>query len=172
MVDVHDRCHATAEEYGRPGDYVAGANIAGYARVAEAREREQQAMLGYLRTAECRMRYLREQLDDPEATDCGRCDNCGGLTLSTSVSEAAVAEAGQRRGAPMPGTGVVGPEQGCPIEEVSLDAIVQASHRPSQCVEALGESTDDRAHARRCEVGDRPKDVHRDPRVRRRSDFR
>ncbi|MFE7203204.1 NADP-specific glutamate dehydrogenase [Pseudonocardia alni] len=36
MTDIHDRCHATAEEYGRPGDYVAGANIAGYARVADA----------------------------------------------------------------------------------------------------------------------------------------
>ncbi|MEU6697487.1 NADP-specific glutamate dehydrogenase [Pseudonocardia sp. NPDC046786] len=36
MNDLHDRCHTTAEEYGRPGDYVAGANIAGYARVAEA----------------------------------------------------------------------------------------------------------------------------------------
>lgn len=71
-----------------------------YARVAEAREREQQAMLGYLRTTECRMRYLREQLDDPEAVDCGRCDNCGGLTLSTSVSEAAVAEAGERLSRP------------------------------------------------------------------------
>jgi ATP-dependent DNA helicase RecQ len=71
-----------------------------YARVAEAREREQQAMLGYLRTTECRMRYLREQLDDPDAEDCGRCDNCGGLTLSTSVSEAAVAEAGQRLSRP------------------------------------------------------------------------
>lgn len=71
-----------------------------YARVAEAREREQQAMLGYLRTTECRMRYLREQLDDPEAADCGRCDNCGGVTLSSSVSEAAVAEAGQRLSRP------------------------------------------------------------------------
>lgn len=75
-----------------------------YARVAEAREREQQAMLGYLRTTECRMRYLREQLDDvgPDgrAPDCGRCDNCGGLTLSTTVSEAAVAEAGQRLSRP------------------------------------------------------------------------
>ncbi len=71
-----------------------------YARVAEAREREQQAMLGYLRTTACRMRYLREQLDDPEAQDCGRCDNCGGLTLSTAVSEAAVAEAGQRLSRP------------------------------------------------------------------------
>ncbi|MBD3947325.1 RecQ family ATP-dependent DNA helicase [Nocardioides ganghwensis] len=71
-----------------------------YARVAEAREREQEAMLGYLRTTECRMRYLREQLDDPEAADCGRCDNCGGVTLSSSVSEAAVAEAGQRLSRP------------------------------------------------------------------------
>ncbi|MDR7252986.1 ATP-dependent DNA helicase RecQ [Nocardioides sp. BE266] len=81
---------------GRPWAYDAER----YARVAEAREREQQAMLGYLRTTECRMRYLREQLDDPEATDCGRCDNCGGLTLATSVSDAAVAEAGERLSRP------------------------------------------------------------------------
>ena len=27
------------------------------------------------------MRFLRDQLDDPEAADCGRCDNCGGLAL-------------------------------------------------------------------------------------------
>ena len=38
-----------------------------YARVAEAREREQQAMLEYLVTDRCRMQFLREQLDDPEA---------------------------------------------------------------------------------------------------------
>ncbi|MCE0762472.1 NADP-specific glutamate dehydrogenase [Pseudonocardia kujensis] len=36
MIDIHARCHRTAEEYGAPGNYVAGANIAGYARVAEA----------------------------------------------------------------------------------------------------------------------------------------
>ncbi|MGD9985598.1 NADP-specific glutamate dehydrogenase [Pseudonocardia sp.] len=36
MRDIHARCHRTAEEYGVPGNYVAGANIAGYARVAEA----------------------------------------------------------------------------------------------------------------------------------------
>ena len=34
-------------------------------RVAEAREREQQAMLDYLDTDRCRMRFLRDQLDDP-----------------------------------------------------------------------------------------------------------
>ena len=30
------RCWATAEEYGLPGDYVTGANINGFRRVAEA----------------------------------------------------------------------------------------------------------------------------------------
>ncbi|MDR6757072.1 glutamate dehydrogenase (NADP+) [Mycoplana sp. BE70] len=36
MRDIHDRCAETAEEYGAPGDYVLGANIAGFVRVAEA----------------------------------------------------------------------------------------------------------------------------------------
>lgn len=36
MRNIHDSCAATADEYGRPGDYVAGANIAGFVRVAEA----------------------------------------------------------------------------------------------------------------------------------------
>jgi glutamate dehydrogenase (NADP+) len=36
MVDIHRRCHDTAVEYGDPGNYIAGANIAGYSRVAEA----------------------------------------------------------------------------------------------------------------------------------------
>lgn len=35
MRDIHDSCYQTAEEYGVPGDYVAGANIAGFIRVAE-----------------------------------------------------------------------------------------------------------------------------------------
>jgi glutamate dehydrogenase (NADP+) len=33
---IHDRCAETAEEYGTPGNYVIGANIAGFIRVAEA----------------------------------------------------------------------------------------------------------------------------------------
>jgi glutamate dehydrogenase (NADP+) len=36
MHAIHDRCAETAEEYGAPGDYVLGANIAGFVRVAEA----------------------------------------------------------------------------------------------------------------------------------------
>ncbi len=36
MRKIHDRCDRTAEEYGLEGNYVAGANIAGFIRVAEA----------------------------------------------------------------------------------------------------------------------------------------
>ena len=71
-----------------------------YARVREAREREQQAMLAYLETTDCRMKFLRDQLDDPDAQPCGRCDNCGGLALSSEVSSAAVDQATQRLSRP------------------------------------------------------------------------
>jgi ATP-dependent DNA helicase RecQ len=67
-----------------------------YQRVAAARRDEQALMLEYIATDRCRMRFLREALDDLDATDCGRCDNCGGLSVPTSVSEAAVARAGER----------------------------------------------------------------------------
>lgn len=36
MRSIHDTCAATADEYGAPGDYVLGANIAGFVRVAES----------------------------------------------------------------------------------------------------------------------------------------
>ena len=36
MASIHERCACTAEEYGKPGDYVVGANIAGFTRVADA----------------------------------------------------------------------------------------------------------------------------------------
>jgi len=36
MRNIHDACAETAEEYGVPGNYVLGANIAGFVRVAEA----------------------------------------------------------------------------------------------------------------------------------------
>ncbi|MFF3557626.1 NADP-specific glutamate dehydrogenase [Streptomyces tsukubensis] len=36
MNDIHATCHETAERYGAPGDYVTGANIAGFERVADA----------------------------------------------------------------------------------------------------------------------------------------
>ncbi len=84
------------EATGRPWTY----DDERYRRVREAREREQQAMLGYIASETCRMRYLREQLDDPDAADCGRCDNCGGLSVAAEVSAAAVDEAEARLARP------------------------------------------------------------------------
>ena len=36
MHAIHANVRAAAEEYGRPGDYVLGANIAGFVKVADA----------------------------------------------------------------------------------------------------------------------------------------
>ena len=60
-----------------------------YARVEAARAAEQQAMRDYVDgTAVCRMRFLRERLDDPTAADCGRCDVCAGPWYPTVLSGA------------------------------------------------------------------------------------
>ncbi|MGW4500849.1 DEAD/DEAH box helicase [Micromonospora sp. NPDC004336] len=62
-------------------------------RVAEARTAEQQAMREYAATADCRLRYLRECLDDAGAADCGRCDRCAGPLFTPDVSDAALTAA-------------------------------------------------------------------------------
>jgi len=36
MQQIHTTCYETADEYGAPGDYVVGANIGGFTRVADA----------------------------------------------------------------------------------------------------------------------------------------
>lgn len=36
MHDIHELCQTTAERYGEPGNYVAGANLAGFRKVADA----------------------------------------------------------------------------------------------------------------------------------------
>jgi ATP-dependent DNA helicase RecQ len=64
-----------------------------YQKVDRVRRDEQQAMRDYIAATSCRMRFLRDQLDDPDARDCGRCDNCGGLTLTGDVGAASVATA-------------------------------------------------------------------------------
>jgi len=68
-----------------------------YERLDAAREAEQQAMLEYQTTTECRMAFLRRQLDDPSLTGtpeqrrCGRCDNCTGDHRHSTVDPDAVA---------------------------------------------------------------------------------
>ena len=36
MVEIHRQCQTTAEQYGQPGNYVMGANIAGFVKVADS----------------------------------------------------------------------------------------------------------------------------------------
>ncbi|WP_059016662.1 RecQ family ATP-dependent DNA helicase [Mycobacterium sp. M26] len=75
---------------GQPWEY----DEARYRQLDEARRREQQAMLDYQSTDECRMTFLRRQLDDPDLTAgerCGRCDNCAGARFGAAVGDEAAA---------------------------------------------------------------------------------
>lgn len=65
-----------------------------YGRIAEARTREQQAMIEYETTSGCRMEFLQRALDDPSAAPCGRCDNCTSPWYPTSIAEDTTAAAG------------------------------------------------------------------------------
>ncbi|MEO6472368.1 MAG: RecQ family ATP-dependent DNA helicase [Aeromicrobium sp.] len=60
-----------------------------YERIAASRQAEQQSMIDYERTGECRMQALQRDLDDPTAAPCGRCDNCSSPWYPHDVSEAA-----------------------------------------------------------------------------------
>ncbi|WP_314149704.1 RecQ family ATP-dependent DNA helicase [uncultured Leifsonia sp.] len=58
-----------------------------YERIAAAREAEQQSMIAYERTTDCRMQFLQLALDDPEARPCGRCDSCAGAWYPSAIGE-------------------------------------------------------------------------------------
>ena len=103
-----------------------------YDRVVAARREEQAAMLDYVATDRCRMRFLREQLDDPEAADCGRCDNCDGLALASGVSDSAVAGARDRLARP----GVVlTPRRMWPTALANLGLDLKGKISPEQAAE-------------------------------------
>jgi ATP-dependent DNA helicase RecQ len=71
-----------------------------YARVAQARTTEADAMRAYATTPDCRLEYLRRQLDDEYAQPCGRCDRCAGAWLEPAVSEDVLARAREHLGRP------------------------------------------------------------------------
>jgi ATP-dependent DNA helicase RecQ len=77
------------EATGREWDY----DEERYARIAAARTAEAAAMLEYENTAGCRMEFLQNALDDPDAAPCGRCDRCSGVWYQESVAEDATATA-------------------------------------------------------------------------------
>ncbi|MBO3664677.1 RecQ family ATP-dependent DNA helicase [Microbacterium stercoris] len=64
-----------------------------YARISAARRAEQDDMLAYETTTECRMEFLQRRLDDATAVPCGRCDNCAGPWLTAEIGRAQASEA-------------------------------------------------------------------------------
>nr|WP_258376548.1 RecQ family ATP-dependent DNA helicase [Curtobacterium sp. MCBD17_028] len=64
-----------------------------YARVAQARIAEQESMIRYEHATTCRMQMLQQDLDDPTAEPCGRCDICAGAWYPADVAAAASSEA-------------------------------------------------------------------------------
>ena len=63
------------------------------AEVDANRKAEQAAMRAYATTTGCRMRFLRDALDDPDSQDCGRCDTCTGLVAARPPDPARTAAA-------------------------------------------------------------------------------
>ncbi|MEU7313704.1 DEAD/DEAH box helicase [Streptomyces sp. NPDC007083] len=74
---------------GRPWHYEADR----YEWVERQRQAEQRAMRRYTETTDCRMEYLRRELDDESAAACGRCDNCAGSRFTPEVDESLVVAA-------------------------------------------------------------------------------
>jgi ATP-dependent DNA helicase RecQ len=67
-----------------------------YRRVAAERTAEQDAMLEYIGTRECREQFLRRRLDDETAKPCGRCDNCTGERRASALDPGALDAARER----------------------------------------------------------------------------
>jgi ATP-dependent DNA helicase RecQ len=63
------------------------------ARITAARTAEAEAMLAYARADTCLMAFLRQALDDPEASPCGRCQVCRSTSDPVVLDDQVVAEA-------------------------------------------------------------------------------
>ncbi|MCZ7588254.1 MAG: RecQ family ATP-dependent DNA helicase [Gaiella sp.] len=64
-----------------------------WAGVTERRRAELERMRALSESRECLMRLVTAELDDPAAAPCGRCANCAGEIVPTSVEPSAVGEA-------------------------------------------------------------------------------
>ncbi len=74
-----------------------------YAQVTALRRAEQAAMAAFGTDGRCLMRALQEELDDPQARDCGRCSVCTAPRFATPPDPALVERAGRHlRSRPTP----------------------------------------------------------------------
>ncbi len=95
ILDVQGAVRRTKGGYLRtPEPWSYNAELA--QRLSQLRADEADQMRGYASHSGCRLRYLRDLLDDAEATDCGRCDLCieragGSPRWSSVVGDSATA---------------------------------------------------------------------------------
>ncbi len=121
---------------GQPWQY----DAARYERVAAARAAEASSMLAYESTTACRMQLLQQDLDDPSAEPCGRCDNCAGVWYPTAVSDSDTSGAAAA------------------LDRVGVEVAPRAQW-PSACRRSASrEGADPRRRARGAGSGDRPTD--------------
>ncbi len=66
-----------------------------YGRITALRRTEQRAMREFGADGRCLMRALQEELDDPDAVDCGRCAVCAGPRFAAPPEPALVEAAGR-----------------------------------------------------------------------------
>jgi ATP-dependent DNA helicase RecQ len=66
-----------------------------YAQVTALRRAEQEAMAAFGSDGRCLMRVLQEELDDPDASDCGRCSMCTAPRFARPPDPALVELAGR-----------------------------------------------------------------------------
>jgi ATP-dependent DNA helicase RecQ len=81
-----------------PGGYIRTANPWAYDHdrieaVTQQRINERQRIIDYAGSTECRMAFLRRELDDGSPDACGRCDNCTGMSFANAPARSLVAAA-------------------------------------------------------------------------------
>lgn len=80
------RWYATAIEYIQDREIIE--------QLCQLRRDEQQEMIEYMQTRQCLMEFLSRALDDPNASECGKCANCvGGPLLRDDASTEIINEA-------------------------------------------------------------------------------
>ena len=98
-------------------------------KVTQQRRDEQKAMAEYASTDKCLMEFLRRELDDPEATPCGRCANCTGENWDTEFNPELVTQARKfLRAQDL----VIDPRQRWPSGLTEPKGTIDAEHRAEQ----------------------------------------
>ena len=98
-----------------------------YAQVTALRRAEQDAMAAFGADGRCLMRVLQEELDDPDAHDCGRCSVCTEPRFGGPLNPALVEQAGRHlRSRPIElEVKKMAPDAAGTMRKIPVDALVE-----------------------------------------------